>query len=123
MNIVPQPSLKLKPGKDGCGGHAWECRSAKTKVSECVCACDGKNHGVSRKDSTILEANKDKDFVAGVFFDNDTCIDCGGLLGNWQNAYADQPESGEWWYRECARCEYQWAEWKLVARGFKPYHP
>ncbi len=65
-------------------------------------------------------------FVSGLFYDEDTCIDCGGQLG----PYVDITKNGlltpvnpedEWWIRECNNCHYGWAEWKLVARGFKPH--
>ncbi len=118
MRTTKQPSLTLKPGKDGCGGHAWECQTAKTKVSECVCACDGKNHGKRLIENKGFIPDMAAGFIPGLFYNNDTCIDCGGRLGDWKN---DSPGGLNWWYRECTSCEYAWAEWKLVARGFKPH--
>lgn len=127
LRISKQPSTYLKPGKDGCGGHAWECQTAKSKISDCVCACDGKNHGNRNPNREYEHTTDDRRFIPGIFFDDDTCLDCGGQLGPWQDVWADKREPeptsafNHWWIRECTKCKYAWAEWKLVARGFKPH--
>jgi hypothetical protein len=53
-----------------------------------------------------------------------SCPSCDGEieLGPWLNAWKDQrpsiqAETDVWWYRVCPKCQYQWAEWKLVRYG------
>jgi hypothetical protein len=53
-----------------------------------------------------------------------TCPSCDGEveLGPWKDAYEGhgyQREPTSWWYRDCPKCQYQWAEWKLVRYGRK----
>ena len=63
----------------------------------------------------------------------DTCPDHPEVeLGPWQNAWSTdlgdithdvKPKLKEWWYRECPKDGYQWAEWKLVRYSRSAHDP